>query len=142
MGTTEASRIQHFARLLAARQGELNTLLCRPARDAANDTERHRDMRDFKDLAAGASQAVIDEAASEQALRELVEIAGALRRLRDGSYGSCVDCGDPIAEQRLLALPATAYCVACQAFHERAMPASTKRIVASCGSLPTRSASV
>jgi DnaK suppressor protein len=43
----------------------------------------------------------------------LTEIESALRRLDDGSYGICLTCGHEIAVERLDALPAAAYCVAC-----------------------------
>jgi RNA polymerase-binding transcription factor DksA len=46
-------------------------------------------------------------------------VAAALRRLRDGTYGFCVDCGQPIEEGRLLALPAAALCTGCATVHER-----------------------
>ena len=114
MGTTEASRIQQFARRLALRQAELNGLLERDAPAA----ETH-EVFDLKDVAAGDTQAVVDEAASAHALQELVQVASALRRLREGSFGVCLECGEPIEDQRLLALPAAAYCTACQALHER-----------------------
>jgi RNA polymerase-binding transcription factor DksA len=41
-------------------------------------------------------------------------IEDALRRLRTGSYGRCVDCEGPIAAARLRALPFAQTCVACQ----------------------------
>ena len=119
MGSKGASRVQQLERGFALREAELQMLLCRPARDTlASDAGSH-EVLDFKDVAADASQAAVDEAVAERALRELVDITAASRRLRDGSYGQCLDCGDPIAEQRLLALPSTAYCAPCQAIHER-----------------------
>jgi DnaK suppressor protein len=40
-------------------------------------------------------------------------IETALAKLRDGSYGQCVRCGSPIAEERLLALPSATHCFSC-----------------------------
>jgi RNA polymerase-binding transcription factor DksA len=40
-------------------------------------------------------------------------IEAALDRIANGSYGTCVRCGDPIAEERLDALPATPMCADC-----------------------------
>jgi RNA polymerase-binding transcription factor DksA len=48
-------------------------------------------------------------------LSRLDEVDAAGLRLRDGDFGSCVRCGDPIAEGRLVALPWTATCVSCAA---------------------------
>lgn len=45
---------------------------------------------------------------------DLAEIADALERIDDGTYGYCVECGNPIDRGRLEALPQAARCVACQ----------------------------
>jgi DnaK suppressor protein len=47
-------------------------------------------------------------------LREaLAEVERALAKLDKGTYGICESCGQPIAEARLEAMPATRYCVNC-----------------------------
>ncbi|MBV8438263.1 MAG: TraR/DksA family transcriptional regulator [Silvibacterium sp.] len=38
----------------------------------------------------------------------------ALSRMRDGSFGECVHCGEEIGGKRLEALPWTPYCIVCQ----------------------------
>ena len=43
----------------------------------------------------------------------LVEIAEALNRINQGSYGKCEECGSPIPKARLQALPYTRHCVTC-----------------------------
>jgi RNA polymerase-binding protein DksA len=56
----------------------------------------------------------------DQAAREAMEdIAEALARLDDGSYGLCSSCGIPIPLPRLEAVPTTRRCVPCQERHER-----------------------
>ena len=52
----------------------------------------------------------------------LRELERALTAVRDGRYGSCLDCGTMIPYQRLEALPTALRCAACQAQHERADP--------------------
>ena len=42
----------------------------------------------------------------------------AARRLDQHCYGTCLECGAAIELERLLALPSTAYCLACQTRHE------------------------
>lgn len=44
---------------------------------------------------------------------ELEALATAAARVREGSYGTCSSCGDPIGAERLEALPAATACVAC-----------------------------
>ncbi len=46
--------------------------------------------------------------------RHLAEVEAAIVRLDDGSYGTCVRCGRPIAPDRLDALPWAAQCIECQ----------------------------
>ncbi len=45
--------------------------------------------------------------------QELTRIDAALVRLRNGSYGDCVECGEPIANKRLDLDPSVLYCIAC-----------------------------
>ncbi|MEZ6089875.1 MAG: TraR/DksA family transcriptional regulator [Pirellulaceae bacterium] len=45
---------------------------------------------------------------------ELAAIEGALKRIKEGSYGKCVDCGRNIPVARLRAIPHTANCIECQ----------------------------
>jgi RNA polymerase-binding transcription factor DksA len=43
----------------------------------------------------------------------LDEVDEALRKLDDGTYGRCEDCGNPITEARLEAMPTARLCIAC-----------------------------
>ena len=55
----------------------------------------------------------------EQVEAELADVEHALRRLDDGTYGTCEVCGREIPEERLEALPATRLCLEHQAEAER-----------------------
>jgi RNA polymerase-binding transcription factor DksA len=55
----------------------------------------------------------------EQIEAELADIEHALRRLDEGTYGTCEACGKPIDDARLEALPATRFCLEDQAVAER-----------------------
>jgi DnaK suppressor protein len=75
------------------------------------------DPMTYGSQAAAASQ--VFEQQRDLALRdhntqhlELVEAA--IARLDDGTYGTCLRCGRPIAPERLDALPWAAYCIDCQ----------------------------
>jgi DnaK suppressor protein len=43
----------------------------------------------------------------------LTAIEGALERIEDGVYGSCMECSGKIPKTRLKAIPYTPYCVKC-----------------------------
>ena len=78
-----------------------------------------RGVVDFKDMAAEQSLAAVDEAQADFSVHELEAVSGALRRLADHSFGQCADCGQAIDLARLMALPATPCCTACQGIREQ-----------------------
>lgn len=49
----------------------------------------------------------------------IAQIDAALQRLDANSYGICQRCGQPIAAERLEALPYATYCIGCQSLVER-----------------------
>ncbi|VVJ22139.1 Uncharacterised protein [Amycolatopsis camponoti] len=53
------------------------------------------------------------QALLRQAQDELAALAQAADRVRAGTYEVCERCGGPIAEGRLMALPATRRCITC-----------------------------
>ncbi|SFP49228.1 TraR/DksA family transcriptional regulator [Actinomadura madurae] len=53
------------------------------------------------------------DASLSRARTHLTDIDDALRRLDQGTYGICEQCGAPIAAERLTARPATRTCLAC-----------------------------
>ncbi len=50
---------------------------------------------------------------------ELADVEHALRRLDEGTYGTCEACGRPIDDARLEAMPATRFCLQDQAAAEQ-----------------------
>ncbi len=56
----------------------------------------------------------VDFALMQMKSETLAKIDEAVRRLDAGRYGDCTECGLPIAEARLLALPFAEYCRSCQ----------------------------
>jgi DnaK suppressor protein len=71
------------------------------------------------DAGANLSEADRNQAAVELALAQRAEVLAALARVDDGSYGRCVDCGNPVPDARLEARPATPRCVPCQSKRDR-----------------------
>ncbi|MET0693294.1 MAG: TraR/DksA C4-type zinc finger protein [Propionibacteriaceae bacterium] len=49
----------------------------------------------------------------QQVRGHLAEVEAAIRRLEAGTYGVCERCGQPIAEARLQARPASGACIGC-----------------------------
>ncbi len=51
--------------------------------------------------------------------RMLDAIDAALKRIDDGTYGTCTNCGQPVGEERLEALPWVTRCIDCKRKEER-----------------------
>jgi RNA polymerase-binding protein DksA len=68
----------------------------------------------FADSAAATSERSEVLAQVEQAHAHRTELVAALKRLDDGTYGKCQNCGKPIASERLEAVPATRLCIDCK----------------------------
>lgn len=86
-----------------------------PGSGEVGDRKDDADQRQFDSL---------DEAMERRDRDELEDVEAALRRLDDGSFGDCRDCGEPIPLQRLRVQPAAQRCAACQLRFERTAPAS------------------
>ena len=114
----EPSLAHQFTELLVVRERELLALLSISAHPLDDPATTSHEVTDFKDVAAGQMIATVNEAGSAQAADELAQVVAARRRLNDGNFGRCLDCGKGISLQRLFALPAAAYCTACQTTHE------------------------
>jgi DnaK suppressor protein len=87
--------------------------------------EREAKSLDFEATQDSADQSVIS--LSKESLFERISqritvlglIEAALKRIVDGSFGTCAECGDEIQDQRLQALPWTQFCLRCQGDLER-----------------------
>lgn len=73
------------------------------------DTVLDEGDKALSDLAEETGLALVD-------LRKgtLEKIDHALKKLEEGTYGICEDCGNDISEQRLKALPFAVHCVECK----------------------------
>lgn len=77
------------------------------------------EVEDQKDRASRSEAWRVRDAEEQRDLDELAQVSAALARIEAGSYGHCAECGEPIGELRLAAMPAAECCAACQAERER-----------------------
>ena len=77
------------------------------------------EVEDLKDRATQSAADRVHDAEEQRDLGELAQVEAALARIEAGSFGDCVDCGEPIAASRLAVMPAAECCAACQARRER-----------------------
>jgi DnaK suppressor protein len=76
-----------------------------------NNSGRQGDMAD---QASGNNEVHIQLKLKQTDAKILQAIEEALRRIDHGTYGVCRDCGEPIAEARLRAIPWTRVCITCK----------------------------
>jgi len=76
--------------------------------------ENNTRQGDMADQASGNNEVHIQLKLKQTDAKILQAIEEALGRIEKGTYGICRDCGEPIAEARLRAIPWTRVCIACK----------------------------
>ena len=79
-------------------------------------TER---VADELDIATSDSHAALANRLLERQSSYVKRIDIALKKIEDGTYGECEDCGQKIAPKRLLARPVALLCVLCKERQEK-----------------------
>ncbi len=74
---------------------------------------------DIYDLASSERERELALLLGDRDREKLAEIDEALRRIEEGSYGSCEECGEKIGIGRLKAMPFTQLCVECKSKLEK-----------------------
>ena len=77
------------------------------------DLKEHGTEADFEERATEIAGDEVLEGLGVQGLREAQQIKAALKRIEDGTYGTCVQCEKEIPEKRLELLPHTPLCTSC-----------------------------
>jgi RNA polymerase-binding protein DksA len=86
------------------------------AEDAGEETAYDNHLAD---TATETYDRELDYTLEENSEHVLAEIDGALKRIEEGTYGTCTNCDRPIAVERLEALPWATLCIDCQRDRER-----------------------
>lgn len=68
---------------------------------------------DLEERAEDVRETLLVDRLDDRRRREIEEIDRALRRIAEGTYGTCERCGKAVSEERLTVLPATPRCRAC-----------------------------
>ncbi|MFF1879970.1 TraR/DksA family transcriptional regulator [Pseudarthrobacter sp. NPDC058196] len=81
--------------------------------DAANSARQDSNVDDEHDPEGATIAFELSQASAllRQSSAGLDQVEAALARLANGTYGTCVVCGEPIADGRLEARPWTPFCI-------------------------------
>jgi DnaK suppressor protein len=85
------------------------------------DDVKHTDTpleQDFSEQAVENENNEVLDALGNAARTEVEKIKQAISRIDAGTYGICVNCGEPIKIERLSALPYANYCIRCAQANE------------------------
>jgi RNA polymerase-binding protein DksA len=99
---------EEIAKALEARLSELRTHLVKV------DRALHKRLpADSEDQATELENQEALEVIEKTETMEIRQLEAALKRISDGTYGTCAKCGEPIDPRRMKALPTAATCISC-----------------------------
>lgn len=78
-----------------------------------------RTPADTGDQSVGDMLADLNLGIIDRHIEEIRDIEAAKARIKEGSFGNCIACGQDIAFERLLVYPTAKRCIACQQQHEK-----------------------
>lgn len=111
-------RLDHFRRILEAQlQEHIAKVSTEQAAALASDDDGVKDSVDMSLLDVSKEIAF---RLTERESQIVADIDQALLRIREGSYGICARCSQPISDRRLEAVPTARYDAACQELIENA----------------------
>jgi len=116
----KTSRYNELKKMLEERRRELLSEVQGKIRDVRGESGKDRDVLDQGESSEVDIQEDIEFALIQMKSETLNKINEALRRLDEGTYGNCFECGDEIAGARLRALPFAVRCKDCEEARETA----------------------
>lgn len=118
MATLTSEQIGHLTRLMDERLArEIDEI--RAVRNRMRDEREEGAPGDWMDAASTNATLASDDAVIDQDAADVRDIIAARERLSAGTYGTCTDCGEAIAYERLLAYPTAKRCIHCQRLYEQ-----------------------
>ena len=116
----KSSRYTELKGMLENRRQELMSEVHGKMRDVRADGGKERDVLDQGESSEVDIQEDIELALIQMKSETLNKINEALRRLDEGTYGNCFECGEEISGARLRALPFAVRCKDCEEQRENA----------------------
>ena len=99
---------KNYKRRLLERERELLADIARLEGEARES--RDAEVEDRMDAIVSSESKATSFSEASLEWQALVQVRDALRRMEDGAYGKCIDCGRSIEPERLKAVPWTPYC--------------------------------
>jgi len=108
----DKKKLESFKKRLEERQQSLRKAVSRTEEDGRIAADQ--DAADIADRATSSytKEFLFSQSNNDRQLLQMVETS--LLRIREGTFGECVSCGNEINPKRLEAVPWTRYCIECQ----------------------------
>ena len=123
-GTTASrSRYSELKKMLEDRRREIQAEVQGRMRDVRAEGAWGGKVNEVFDAVESSEADIQDDiefALIQMKSETLTKVDAALRRLEEGTYGDCFECGEEIAEARLRALPFAVRCKDCEEARETA----------------------
>lgn len=104
---------------MIARSRLLEGEIAAKLRESTEDADMLGRVGDSADLAWVETESGLDLSEAQRDIEEWRGLRDALRRIEQGSYGVCADCGADVPVERLHSQPLALRCVDCQSHNER-----------------------
>ncbi|MDA3062548.1 RNA polymerase-binding protein DksA [Campylobacter sp. JMF_14 EL1] len=117
-GKMKKSELKIYKKLLEERKAELSANI----NSATKDIEELREhgATDEIDVASMDTDLTIEYSIGLKQRESLNKIVSALERIENGTYGECLECGEPISPERLKVRPESRLCISCKELAEKA----------------------
>ena len=122
MAALKQSQLDQLTRQL---KEQYQALLHEVREELENTSNQHRidllnnEPGDSGDESIANALADFNVATVDHHIRDMRDIEATFERIKQGTFGACIDCGDDIAFNRLQAYPAAKRCLVCQEKRER-----------------------
>ncbi|OVE77300.1 hypothetical protein BVX99_02995 [bacterium F16] len=114
-GKLKGKKKEYYAMLMELREELLDEMQVHS--DGGLKAEREAG-NDAADLSSQNFMREFDLSMMGEEGKRLQKVEGAVKRLFNGKYGKCSDCGDKIPDGRLKAIPFARLCVGCKSVRE------------------------
>jgi DnaK suppressor protein len=117
--TMDKKRLEYYKKKLTTRREELLKTIARTEEEGR--TADDDPTVDLADKAANSytKEFLFGQTNTDRSILQLIDEA--LQRIKAGTYGTCIECGEELQQKRLEAVPWARYCVRCAEKHEQGL---------------------
>jgi DnaK suppressor protein len=115
----DKKRLEYYKKKLVTRREELLKTIARTEEEGR--TADDDPTVDLADKAANSytKEFLFGQTKTDRSMLQLIDEA--LQRIKAGTFGTCIECGEELQLKRLEAVPWARYCVTCAEKHEQGL---------------------